>query len=308
MDSYLDSYVALNKSFKKTFTFRLGCDSGFFSEYNNMVLAILYCLKHGYQFNLSSINSNITDKGWSDFFLPFCTESTSKFHQSYNFRSHHLQTKKEKIIIAVYKFLTGRYLTQDLWDSFHSQAFENTHFKLPSLDIDAPLLEAAKRILEITWRLKPEIEEVILDELNQLKLCSRKFVGLHIRRGDKETEINNIDYSKYIDKIKMHTTLRDIFLATDDYDVYLNLKDHFPEFNFYAFARPANTGFDYKKYSEYEVSTKRKHLIDLFMDIEILAMSEIFVGTFSSNIGMYMSMRKGGKDVYGVDYNKWMIW
>jgi hypothetical protein len=308
MNSYLDNYILLNTSFKKKFTFRLGCDSGFFSEYNNMVLAILYCLKYGYQFNLSSSDSNISDKGWNDFFLPFCDESTSSFHKFYNFRGHHRQSKKQQLITSLYRLSTGKSLTQDLWHLFHSREFEHTHFNLPELGVNSTLLEAAKRIIEITWRFKPEIDNLISIAIQDTNLLPGRFAGLHIRRGDKISETKNIDYHHYIEAIKKNTSLKDIFLATDDYNVYLHLKDNFPDFNFHTFSKPLNKGFDYATYSNYAVDDKRSHLIDLFKDIEMLSMSGVFVGTFSSNIGMYMGMRKGGKGVIGVDYDKWMIW
>lgn len=51
----IDEYRRINKSFKRVLIFKIGLNSGFFSEYNNMILAMLYCLENRIQFKLSSM-------------------------------------------------------------------------------------------------------------------------------------------------------------------------------------------------------------------------------------------------------------
>lgn len=51
----IDEYKEVNESFKKVLIFKIGINSGFFSEYNNMILAMLYCLENRIQFKLSSM-------------------------------------------------------------------------------------------------------------------------------------------------------------------------------------------------------------------------------------------------------------
>lgn len=47
-----ERYQALNRTFRKELIFHLGSDAGFYSEFNNMILAIIYCLQ--YHINLNS--------------------------------------------------------------------------------------------------------------------------------------------------------------------------------------------------------------------------------------------------------------
>ena len=42
-EEVLSNYIKLNKSFRRTLVFRMGDSGGFFSEYNGMILAMLYC-------------------------------------------------------------------------------------------------------------------------------------------------------------------------------------------------------------------------------------------------------------------------
>ena len=72
----LSRYKILNQSFPNRFVYHIGAAEGFFSEYNNMILSMLYCLEHKIQFNLYSKDANFKyDKGWSDYFAPFCLET-----------------------------------------------------------------------------------------------------------------------------------------------------------------------------------------------------------------------------------------
>lgn len=61
----IDEYRRINKSFKRVLIFKIGLNSGFFSEYNNMILAMLYCLENRFKFKLSSNGANFnTQFGW----------------------------------------------------------------------------------------------------------------------------------------------------------------------------------------------------------------------------------------------------
>ena len=42
--------------------------------------------------------------------------------------------------------------------------------------------------------------------------------------------------------------------------------------------------------------------------MEILRISELFVGTFSSNVGMFLGMCMEKERAYGVDFDEWLLW
>ena len=48
-------------------------------------------------------------------------------------------------------------------------------------------------------------------------------------------------------------------------------------------------------------------MITLFATMEILNRAELFVGTYSSNMGMFMGMRNPSI-CRGVDFDHWLIW
>ena len=58
-------YFEINNSFSQKLVYHLGSEAGFFSEYNNMILAMLYCLKHKIKFVLYSKDANFGfEKGY----------------------------------------------------------------------------------------------------------------------------------------------------------------------------------------------------------------------------------------------------
>ena len=63
----IHAYRRLNDSFSPEFVYHLGCEAGFFSEYNNMILGMLYCLRKRIRFSLYSSDANFAYlKGWTD--------------------------------------------------------------------------------------------------------------------------------------------------------------------------------------------------------------------------------------------------
>ena len=53
-----ERYQALNRTFRKELIFHLGSDAGFYSEFNNMILAIIYCLQYHIKFSMYSLDAN----------------------------------------------------------------------------------------------------------------------------------------------------------------------------------------------------------------------------------------------------------
>ena len=62
---FIKKYNEVNFSYKDKCIFYIGHSSGFFAEFNYMVLAIIYCLVHNIQFKLYSSMNDI------NFFMPF---------------------------------------------------------------------------------------------------------------------------------------------------------------------------------------------------------------------------------------------
>jgi len=305
-----DAYQSLNHNFKKKFVFRLGADSGFFSEYNNMVLGVLYCLQHKIKFELSSGFANFKYQyGWNDFFVPFCKEDNRWLHAYYNYRPHMQKGRRQAYTAKALKTLYRiDFLTQDLWNGFHERIFEKEIFDIPSLGIKGNLLTATQIVInQLLWKYNDEVAVKINDLHQQIQLPSA-YIGMHIRAGDKVLEGVVLDHHTYIQTAEKKSSLRTAFILTDDYTVIENIGKDYPEWTIHSYCSKEERGFSNVAFIGSSAENKRNKLITLFASMDLLYQSELFIGTFNSNPGMFLGMRMGQEKCIGVDRNEWLIW
>jgi hypothetical protein len=308
-NSWLVKYNKLNNSFKKKLVFRLGAEAGFFSEYNHMVFAMLYCLKHSIKFVLSTRGNKFDIKnGWQDFFLPFCEETKLKFHITYNIRKYqYRKARSQDYKTFVFKKVHGiNFFTQDIWDDIRAQN-PGEIFCIPELGINHTLVGSCKIIIDNIWRYQPGIAEDILNKVDILCL-PKEYIGIHIRGGDKVTEHQLFTPTDYIEKLITFTQCKDIYVATDDYRNIIYIKENFSNYNVYTNCSKEAIGHLQSTFDAQNISSKKEALIDLFTDVDILSNAGMFIGTYSSNIGMYIGMRIGESKCKCLDFDKWQLW
>ena len=247
----LEKYRILNNSFKKKLVFNLGVDAGFFSEINNMVLAMLYCLDQKISISLYSSNANFkVEKGWDDYFISFCTEDINFNHSKFNRRmpvNRSIQHEnliykifinnfvnrgknvvdliKESFVKQLYFNSTGRfnYFTHDLWDSFRNFKFQKHWFNIPELGIDGDIQHASAILIKMIWNYNEKTKIEIVSATSDIKLPD-EYIGFHIRRGDKFIEYEVQELNTYIEKAEALSSLRTAFVLTDDYIIFRELK------------------------------------------------------------------------------------
>lgn len=312
MDIY--QYSIVNNSFDKSLLFRLGSNAGFFSEYNNMLLTMLYCLKHRIKFLLSSKYSNMAvELGWNDYFEPFVREYNCPIVAANQFNSRYdypLIRKKDLLYSNIYKLWSLYrgidYKTQDLIWKAHRQSVEET-FSFPQLNESGNTEDLCRALNKMIWRYNEITEKEITKHFE--KICLPKhYVSLHIRRGDKIVEARFEEYDKYLKKIEKKTNIRECFVFTDDYQVIVDLKHNYPMWNFYTLTDKNESGYYHEKFSKISKEEKRKLTVKMFASVEIISRSEYFVGTLSSNPGMYLYLRMPKGRCMGVDFDEWIIW
>jgi len=307
---WVENYNKLNNSFKKTLVFRVGIQAGLFSEINHMFLAVLFCLKNNIKFVLSSRENNFSyDKGWQDYFLPFCEESNAKIHLKNNARSYQIKATINNIIKTklIRKALGINYLTQDIWPFIRDAKFQNETFDIPQLNISGNLLSALQVVVNNIWHYQPAIQYEINTKIDTLNLPS-DYVGVHIRSGDKATEAKLSPVYDYINYIKSISSLKELFVLTDDYNIIKELKKDFTDYNFNYLCEEDEKGFTEAAYNNMNKEAKKTSVIKLLIDTEVMYRSSVFVGTFSSNVGVFIGMRRNAKAWYGIDANNWRIW
>jgi len=322
-------YYHINCSFTRKVVFRVGLDAGFFSEYNNMILAMAWCLKNKYQFQLYSYNANFGfENGWTDFFIPFCTEKFNRFHFKYNHRPYPYGKNKYYpfFVRVLFKFNLlkvkfdytppfqlikrrlgiGDLLTQDIFALVRSQ---NTteEIEIPELGFKDNLRSLCKYLTQVTWKFNIETQLCIDEMINALNLPD-KYIGFHIRGGDKLIEYPKMLSSSYINKAEKISDTRSAFVLTDDYRIINDLKVNYPTWDFYTLCQPDEIGYYHSEFLKLSLIERKKSYIRLFSSMVINERASHFIGTFSSNPGMFLGMRMSPKHCHAIDFDEWQIW
>ncbi|MDR0865205.1 MAG: hypothetical protein LBO74_09800 [Candidatus Symbiothrix sp.] len=308
MRELIEQYNALNNSFQKKLVFHLGADAGFFSEYNNMILALLYCLENKIKFTLYSKDANFGyDKGWTDYFLPFCEEEDSRFHAKYNFRYPGIFKKWRPQVIIYHLFNRNSLLTFEVMNQARNRQLEQTHFYIPEVGIDGSLQDACRTLIDLTWRYNPQTQHKVEQLITSLHL-PENYTGFHIRSGDKSKEAALLDVAKYTEKAQRYSPTPNAFVLTDDYRIIEDFRSQMKVWTVYTLCKKEERGYFHTDFQKKDTGFIRESHENLLASMDILSKSNIFVGTFSSNPGMYLGMRMPAGTAFGVDLEQWQIW
>lgn len=299
-----------------------------------MILCYLHCLENNIDFSLFDKNGKFSPKhDWLEFFEPFCPIVEEQFHSKYNMRDHfgdmsYKQILKEIVLfskkgdkdIPAYKRLTlrlfgDRYKKKHAFNYYTYELFATARFdrdasatiSLDNYNIHGNLQHACQHLINKTWKYNTQTAE----EVNQLQksiTLPSEYIGFHIRGGDKFSEYELQTVEEYINLAETRTAIKNVFVLTDDYTVIENLEKKYPLWNFYTLCNKNERGYFHKEFLKKNKAEIRAAHIKLFASMDLLAGAELFVGTFSSNPGMYLGMRMDEGKSIGVDFEKWFIW
>lgn len=203
----------------------------------------------------------------------------------------------------VYQQLTHDYLMDNAFMESRTFWFANEHYCIPELGVDGDLRDLCKVLINIVYQFNADFLARIDAVKNTIDL-PKEYVGLHIRRGDKIIERAFNDINDYIKKAMEVTDIRHAFVATDDYAVIEELRVRYKEWSFYTLTQPDERGFVYTPNTTADFD---KNLVKMFAFMDILAKSTHFVGTVSSNPGMFLGMWMDRERVHYVDSSEWII-
>lgn len=301
----LEKYKQLNESFQRKLIHHFGTGNGFYSELNSLLFSTLFCLQNKLRLEIYSKDAAFTfGNGWNEYFDSFCPEYKNNFIGKRISRDY-INNHKSNHICYLYKFLTHNDILNDIYWYCRTGWFEHTHFEIPELGIDGDIRQAMKVIIPIVYRFNKKYAFIISNFINNLKLPER-YISLHVRAGDKITERKLITPQNYLEKAKSLSNCHDIFVATDDYRIFEQLRDNNPEYKFYTSTSPEERGNDTEKLFASSKDVIRNNLIEMFASVEIFLQSELFLGTYSSNPGLFVGMQIDDRMV-GMDYDRWLI-
>ena len=150
----------------------------------------------------------------------------------------------------------------------------------------------------------------------EYKILNEPYIGLHIRRGDKVIygEAKAVEVEEYLMEAKKSVNnideIKGIWVASDDMNVINEVRDlsstYFPNVLKENIIYTTSEGINEKKSKEWStynmpITTRSKFqeyksFVYLFSDIERLSNAEVFVGTFSSNMGRIVHIARESKN------------
>lgn len=305
-----ETYQQINETCRQKLVFNLDSRAGFFSEYNMMILCMIYCLRNQIQFQLYSGDSLFRIRnGWTDFFQPFCPEQTSLLHQVFNYRFPRadLKFKLRKYIGGplVRTLCQCNFLTYDLWNGLRSQS-PDIPVIIPGRKQPVEFRMLCRELVQMTWRFQPDIEQEINQSSRRVGL-PRRYLGVHIRCGDKIKEFEGCSPDAYMARLERFSDLRDVLVMTDDYRIFEQLTADYPQWRFHTLETPEHRGYWHRTNRRKPVQTKRSDYIRFFAGINLIMNSEQFVGTYSSNIGGFLGMCMDPDRCHAVDSDHWRL-
>lgn len=301
----VEKYQQLNESYSRKLIHHFGTGNGFYSELNSLLFTTLFCLQNKLRLELYSKDAAFTfGNGWTEYFEPFCPEFKNNFIGKRISRDY-INNHRDKHICYLYKIVTRNDILNDIYWYCRSGWFEHSHFHIPELDIDGDIHQAMKIIIPIVYRFNGRYISIIDKFIQDLHLPN-KYISLHIRAGDKITERSLITPQAYLEKAKEYSDCHNVFVATDDYSIFERLRNKNPEYTFYTSTSPEDCGNNTEVFFTTSKNNIRRNLVELFSSIEIFLKSELFVGTYSSNPGLFVGMLANEK-MMGMDYDKWLI-
>lgn len=325
----IDSYRKVNESYRKSMVFHFGPFAGFFSEYNNMLRGMAFCLVNRIQFKLYSKDAKVCPrKGWSDFFEPFIEEETCDIHHFRNYRFmdkrpytsfffKYLKRKVKKILgykveVLHYdvfqRFFKDRnikrkysftFYMQEIWDEFEYIPYDK-EVDVPSL-FHGTYFELLKEINSMIWRYSTDVFTAVKSEMDSLNLPSH-YVGLHIRGGDKFKEAKIITPENYVfAALKKEKNIHDFFVFTDDFTNVKKLSELFPNDRFYTLCQKSEHGYYYDSLMAEPVDAQVQKTIRMFASVELLSNASVFIGTRTSNPYQFVEIQRDRKNCISLD-------
>ena len=300
-------YLLLNNTFKHALTYSFE-NLGFYSNFNNMILTMAFCLKNRLRFRVFCKDNDLfAPKGWETLFLPMEFETKNPFFAHFNFRKKlflgsGLNEWIHMAVNSLYPLLTGNNLVNAAYPDNRTFWFLKEHFEIPELGFSGGLRELCRELVKVTYVFNDEIQSRIDSYVNSIELPEHN-VSLHIRRGDKDTERELLPVNLYIEHASHHSDIRDAFVLTDDYTVIEELRATYPDWQFYTLTQPTERGYNYKA----DKGGQRESWLKLFAAIELMSKSDLFVGTVSTNPGMFLGMVMPPEHVEYLDSQEWIL-
>jgi len=276
MNTWQD-YLCINNGYKEPYIFKL-TNRGLYSEINCLAIAMMYAL-HKQRRLLVDTTHFQGGVHWSDLFstaLPELVESLKiEFPQIESLDLHKIRKFAHLRNDFMVPVRSGR--NHRLQSVFSAKSTLAKLLHVPNFPMDFPT----------GWE-------------------AEAFCALQIRRGDKiegyqvgsKIVIEGSDVSveslvQYLGKYAVK--YENIFVLTDDYQFFAQLRDQCPEKNFLTFCPKGDSGYNNNEFQKLSKLVKLQALQRLVSSVHVAGRADFFIGPFTSNPARVIPLLQGSR-------------
>eukprot|EP00737_Agarophyton_chilense_P003481 gb/GEZJ01004086.1/.p1 GENE.gb/GEZJ01004086.1/~~gb/GEZJ01004086.1/.p1 ORF type:complete len:362 (+),score=40.01 gb/GEZJ01004086.1/:364-1449(+) len=162
-------------------------------------------------------------------------------------------------------------------------------------------LQHSRQLAVQVWQLNDRTRAAVQRVVDDLEL-PRRYLALHIRRGDKAKERPLVPLRRYVEAVELLQRNNDtIFVATDDGTVLDTLRKELVGKHIVSVAAAeGRRGHNQMLMNRMYLKRNEARVVTLLAEIEVMRKATIFIGTFSSNLGRLVHVLREHKAMSSV--------
>lgn len=309
-ENFRRKLIDVNSRFDMKHLHKFGREIGLCAEFNNITETLVKCIASEIQFCLEEVKEPkgiAVQKGWQDYFLPFCTEIPNTM-TVLNRKSFY--ARKYRAIRPVFRTIlqhtTG--CSSFLFDSIGHGWPAKINVKALShqRDFDSISGEVALALWKFNDKVSKDIGGSAFGD-------ERYDFAIHLRRGDKIQEFSYVSLDAYVEALEpWRDSGKSVFVASDDFSEKNRLCDLLVK-DFSLSVTPTildkkeniNAGYDQKTFNDLPANIRQNKIVELLCEIEIMRQSGTFIGASTSNVFITLKRLRKNVDVIDLSEGAW---
>ena len=295
------TYLAINASGTRRLLFQFGTGGGFGAEVMRLLTAVIQCMCHGYEFALGQQPplGFAVERGWPDYFEPVWPEvPLSAWAAQIN--RHEFPLNRVPIARPLARLALSTIKRNHIFMFDELPRYSQTHLERKGLPGD--YWAQVKVLTNALWVYNHRVRAAI-EKINLPLALLTPYDAIHVRRGDKITEVPYVPLSRYVDALRKSRAARTIFVATDDVSVLVELRQLLPQHHLLTSPSQAGRGYDQATFNRLSPGERFDQTVQFIAELEILRGSRTFVGSSPSNVYYLLRHLRGDDRVVDVGWD-----
>lgn len=300
-------YALLNETFSDKLFFVFGRGYGFSAEFIHLLKCVEWCLRNHVQLvlNIQKPRGISINRGWEDYFKSLWPTKRSHLLSFLN-RSHFplgrypiIKTVASQMLRTVYgrNFL----FIFDNLSNLRNRDFPKVVDEKLQIQMSTDWWLRMRELAHLIWVYNDDVSRRIVSFKEKYELKkNQKYIGIHVRRGDKIQESPYVPIRRYIDLLASYSEVIPIFIATDDVRCTVDLRRAFPKRDIFFLTGMEQQGYDQGKFNNSAEYIRFEQMVRFLFELEMLADAETFIGSSPSNVFFLIQYLRAACEVVDV--------